>query len=185
MWPFYAFYRFMTDDVWGIVIMNILVRRNIAREWRNQGVSYRQSRMIGYNPRIVIYYSKARCLLLSISHCGLWAPHHENETRSQRGAHYLSLIARFGLASRVMDERCKYWQIHQIVTSNKLVSLSSPQILLFNSVIIGTYLKVNKSKENKRVAGLNYPVQYEIKLVWFRCVTTIRESLNPLHLCWN
>jgi len=54
----------------------------------------------------------------------------------------------------IFNWRCKYWQVHQIVTNNKVVSLSSPHGLSFNSVIRWTYLKVNKSKEIKRVAWL-------------------------------
>ena len=43
--------------------------------------------------------------------------------------------------------------MHQMVTSNKVASLSSPQELSFNLVISGNYLKVNKIKEIKNVAG--------------------------------
>jgi len=43
--------------------------------------------------------------------------------------------------------------VHQIVPNNKVVNLSSPQGLSFNLVISGNYLKVNKIKEIKNVAG--------------------------------
>jgi len=54
----------------------------------------------------------------------------------------------------LMDERCKYWQVHQIVTSNKVVSLSCLQGLSFKFLINISYLKVNKSREFKRVTRL-------------------------------
>jgi len=64
-----------------------------------------------------------------------------------------------------MNERCKCWKVYQIVTSCKVVSLPSPHGLSFNSVISETYLKVNKTKESKRIAGLDCPAQCEIRLV--------------------
>jgi hypothetical protein len=77
---------------------------------------------------------------------------------------FIGLKRKVGIFIGTKNIRCKYWQVHQIVKSNKVVSLPSPHGLLFNSVISGTCLKVNKIKEIKRVAGLDYPAQYKIRL---------------------
>lgn len=81
------------------------------------------------------------------------------------------------ISTIVLDER--KWQAHQIVTSNNVVSLSSPQGFSLNLIIRRKKKLRMKLKEIKKgLQGLIAHPNARLGL-WFRGLTVIRESLNP------